>query len=279
MPFDIPHDDAFRKLNALAPGQHWSSFDVSMDEARAGQAAILVTSIWNFHSFLDVTGRRIPTVFAICQDEATGRYWYRVDRPPTGATNRNWIAHWNRLRLAIDKGTPIVGVLKDVTTRRCSLQNVFDCHEAREQSDGLAIWLRLDPRGTVGTSVRLVNIEALTTDVRNTHGEAFEQALNEAIRRTPEERLERLSRAPKLPKAVTVITKVFVRNPDVIAQALHRAKGKCEGCQREAPFFRQSDGSPYLEVHHRLPLSAGGEDTLENAVALCPNCHRRIHYG
>jgi 5-methylcytosine-specific restriction protein A len=26
-------------------------------------------------------------------------------------------------------------------------------------------------------------------------------------------------------------------------------------------------------------LSTGGEDTLENAIALCPNCHRRAHFG
>jgi len=28
-----------------------------------------------------------------------------------------------------------------------------------------------------------------------------------------------------------------------------------------------------------VPLSEGGEDTLENAIALCPNCHRKMHYG
>ncbi len=40
-----------------------------------------------------------------------------------------------------------------------------------------------------------------------------------------------------------------------------------------------SDKTPYLEVHHRIPLAKKGEDTVANAIALCPNCHRKSHYG
>lgn len=92
-------------------------------------------------------------------------------------------------------------------------------------------------------------------------------------------RLARLATAPKLPKKVLVQTHVFLRNPDVVAEVLFRANGRCERCQSDAPFIRRSDCSPYLEVHHRLPLADGGEDTVENAIALCPNCHREMHYG
>ncbi|MFX5176317.1 HNH endonuclease, partial [Acinetobacter baumannii] len=53
----------------------------------------------------------------------------------------------------------------------------------------------------------------------------------------------------------------------------------CECCGSLAPFSRRRDGSPYLEVHHKRPLSKGGDDTVENAVALCPNCHRFEHHG
>ncbi|MDD1149814.1 HNH endonuclease [Pseudomonas sp. TNT2022 ID357] len=72
---------------------------------------------------------------------------------------------------------------------------------------------------------------------------------------------------------------MFVRNPDVVAEALHRAAGVCEVCVQPAPFTRKSNGTPYLEVHHKIRLADGGLDTLENAVALCPNCHRASHYG
>ena len=74
-------------------------------------------------------------------------------------------------------------------------------------------------------------------------------------------------------------TTAFVRNPDVIAEALARANSKCEECDNDAPFLRVSDGTPYLEAHHQVPLAQGGEDTVDNAVALCPNCHRKAHFG
>lgn len=71
----------------------------------------------------------------------------------------------------------------------------------------------------------------------------------------------------------------FDRNPDVVAEILIRAKGHCEDCKNPAPLNRRSDNSPYLEVHHIKRLSDGGEDTVADAVALCPNCHRRAHYA
>ncbi|NWJ82977.1 HNH endonuclease, partial [Enterobacter sp. SECR19-1250] len=55
-------------------------------------------------------------------------------------------------------------------------------------------------------------------------------------------------------------------------------KGKCQSCKRDAPFLKE-DGTPFLEVHHIEWLSKGGEDSVENAIALCPNCHRQAHYG
>ena len=32
-----------------------------------------------------------------------------------------------------------------------------------------------------------------------------------------------------------------------------------------------------MESHHIKWLSKGGEDSPENVVALCPNCHRKMH--
>ena len=93
------------------------------------------------------------------------------------------------------------------------------------------------------------------------------------------ERALRLASAPKKPTEVQVVSRAFRRNPDVIVEVLHRAAGKCELCNASAPFQRLSDGSPYLEVHHKVTLAAGGDDTVDNAYALCPNCHRREHFG
>jgi 5-methylcytosine-specific restriction endonuclease McrA len=95
----------------------------------------------------------------------------------------------------------------------------------------------------------------------------------------PALRRARLAHAPKLPQAVSVSVSAFIRNPDVAAEVLERAAGRCEDCKAKAPFRRASDNTPYLEVHHIIRLADGGEDTVDNAVALCPNCHRKSHYG
>ena len=76
---------------------------------------------------------------------------------------------------------------------------------------------------------------------------------------------------------VTSVTQ-FNRDPAVKAWVLEAAGGICESCGEEAPFFDMS-GNPFLEVHHARRLADGGSDTAENAVAVCPNCHRELHFG
>lgn len=68
----------------------------------------------------------------------------------------------------------------------------------------------------------------------------------------------------------------FIRDPAVRAWVLEGAKGICEACEQPAPFL-DGDGYPFLEVHHVVTLADGGPDVVENAVAICPNCHRRLH--
>jgi 5-methylcytosine-specific restriction protein A len=71
---------------------------------------------------------------------------------------------------------------------------------------------------------------------------------------------------------------VYQRSEDVRAYVLGRACGICEGCRTPAPFIRK-DGSPYLEPHHIRRVSDGGPDDPAFVIALCPNCHRRVHAG
>ncbi|HMP80826.1 MAG TPA: HNH endonuclease [Pirellulaceae bacterium] len=90
---------------------------------------------------------------------------------------------------------------------------------------------------------------------------------------------KRLQSAKEVPEKIRLIATGYKRNPDVIVAVLRRANGTCESCRQPAPFVKKSDGSPYLEVHHWVPLSKGGKDTVANAGALCPNCHREKHFG
>ncbi|GED22311.1 HNH endonuclease [Halomonas halmophila] len=121
----------------------------------------------------------------------------------------------------------------------------------------------------------LTNFDFENAKSQEEFGEAVEAAVND----TSSERKERLKNANPEPKKEWRKVAVYVRNPDVVAEVLHRAKGDCEKCGERAPFVKRSDGKPYLEVHHKIQLSDGGDDTVENAVALCPNCHRKEHFG
>ena len=82
----------------------------------------------------------------------------------------------------------------------------------------------------------------------------------------------------KRPKKTRTRGESFVRDPAIVAWVLRAAKAICECCRKPAPFSRR-EGDPYLEVHHVVRLAEGGPDIVENAVALCPNCHRELHYG
>ncbi len=71
-------------------------------------------------------------------------------------------------------------------------------------------------------------------------------------------------------------TSSFVRDRYVSEYAKRRADGACQLCGKPAPFL-DNDGNPYLETHHVIWLADGGADSIENTVALCPNCHRKMH--
>ncbi len=87
--------------------------------------------------------------------------------------------------------------------------------------------------------------------------------------------------------ALTVITESKItqnistqhsRNEKIKSYVRQRALGICECCLNPAPFISRS-GRPYLEVHHVQQLSEGGEDSIYNAVAICPNCHAEVTVG
>ena len=107
----------------------------------------------------------------------------------------------------------------------------------------------------------------------------FRESVRKSMASSKADRLERLKTAPTLPTLIQIASKGYRRNPDVVAEVLTRAAGICEECNNPAPFRRARDNSPYLEVHHIQMLADGGEDTVENAIAVCPNCHKKLHYG
>lgn len=70
----------------------------------------------------------------------------------------------------------------------------------------------------------------------------------------------------------------YTRSSKVREYVKQRADGICEGCGDPAPFTSKT-GEPYLHAHHINELSNSGSDTIESVIALCPNCHYRVHHG
>ena len=148
----------------------------------------------------------------------------------------------------------------------CIYNGVFKFVEYFEEVEG-AKWFVLQKRN-VGDLIYYKD-----------HLEEFDYAVKKSSMLLTVERKKKIESLPEKPVRKLAIIEVYDRNPHVVAAVLERAKGICESCNLPAPFLRSKDLTPFLEVHHRKPLAEDGVDTIENALAVCPNCHRKAHYG
>ncbi|WP_419775355.1 hypothetical protein WJ437_02700 [Ignavigranum ruoffiae] len=76
---------------------------------------------------------------------------------------------------------------------------------------------------------------------------------------------------------------VFARNKNFSEVAKRQAQWQCEVNLNHSTFIMES-GVPYMESHHLLPMYTQiyykySVDFPDNIVCLCPNCHRKLHYG
>lgn len=138
-------------------------------------------------------------------------------------------------------------------------------------------WLGgLRPAKNVGANVA-AQIEELIAEIEGTSVVPvvqFEIVVRDDMKK------EKLPQPPgnHVPKTITSTVTQYERDPAVKAWVLKHANGVCERCNLPAPFLG-ADGLPYLEVHHVRKLAEKGSDTTNNVVAICPNCHRELHYS
>lgn len=124
--------------------------------------------------------------------------------------------------------------------------------------------------------IKLISQSSATIPIK-TAREAFAAKSKKARKLTDSELREKAKKTGrKKPGSRSVSTEEFQRNQFVAEYAKRRADGFCELCGSTAPFLNKRK-EPYLETHHVVWLAKGGEDTVENTVALCPNCHRKMH--
>lgn len=92
---------------------------------------------------------------------------------------------------------------------------------------------------------------------------------------------------PPPPKGKARGQSKFTRSPAVASRALAMSKAICALATVEEPhlsFISMRSKRNYVEAHHLIPFSQQGEflhslDVEENITALCPNCHKMLHYG
>lgn len=181
--FFTPADEAYSLLGVKKPGQKWYAFDGSMDDAKKGHVTKFVMTVWNFHP--DSSGRGVGE-WAILLDKDTGTYWYRVVREKTDQDPKNRTALWNALHIAHKRGLLMQGMLKDQTTRRCSLTHIFAIVKVMQQNDGSALWLQLDPKSEdIGTQVRAETLPQLV--------ELSESTITARVSRSPKLSFEQYS--------------------------------------------------------------------------------------
>ncbi len=108
--------------------------------------------------------------------------------------------------------------------------------------------------------------------------ESINPSDEKALAALSDERLKRLAGNTSSGPAPlqTVTTAERVRNPYLPEIAKRRANGVCQLCGNVLD-FTDAAGRPFLEAHHIIPLGDDGPDELDNLVALCPNCHRKMH--
>jgi len=136
------------------------------------------------------------------------------------------------------------------------------------------------PARNVGTGVNdrirgvLAKVGTYSRDdyVPSADPDAFERKVQKLRKRV----LTGIPRGQQHPEQSIATSTTYARDPLVKAWVLQNAKGTCEGCGAPAPFYTPQ-GEPFLEIHHVRTLADGGSDEITNAVALCPNCHRRCH--
>ena len=76
----------------------------------------------------------------------------------------------------------------------------------------------------------------------------------------------------------------YTGKQSISCAALKKAGYRCEVNPDHCTFIKKSDGNPYTEAHHLIPLMYSDEfeyslDNVANIVSLCSKCHNQLHYG
>ena len=89
---------------------------------------------------------------------------------------------------------------------------------------------------------------------------------------------------PKIKQEKVINEKsAYARNPEIAKKCIVLSNYKCNLDENHESFITKK-GKPYMEAHHLIPISYQDYfeyslDVEANIISLCPNCHRKLHYG
>jgi predicted HNH restriction endonuclease len=84
--------------------------------------------------------------------------------------------------------------------------------------------------------------------------------------------------AREAPEKKEYLVETYVRKVKWAKQAVNLLGNNClfDNCGNK---FLREDGTPYIEVHHIIPLCRGGEDGIWNLSVVCAHHHRMAHFA
>ena len=75
-----------------------------------------------------------------------------------------------------------------------------------------------------------------------------------------------------------ILMEIYVRNSIWVKKAKEALGLFCLYPKCKNTFLKE-DGTPYIEVHHIIPLHQNGEDAIWNLSVLCAHHHRMAHFA
>ncbi len=236
---------------------------------------------------------RYHSLFEDCENDLRRRYNAAIANNDTAMDPRVKI-NWDLYNIRVDKF-----ILFGVAVAETAFSSNTELFEGSTRDIVETLLPKLNERygallriiGYRGDTAKRAQIRKIITALRNNDYSEFVEAAPEDHAQVISNyrevdaadlraRIEEISsRASELEDGERVrnTTLVSLLKSYYMARFLENDLLKCECCGEET--FITSAGEPYVEFHHLIPFNiANGPDHYLNLFALCPNCHRKIHF-
>ncbi len=117
------------------------------------------------------------------------------------------------------------------------------------------------------SSINVKEAALINKKAKNANLQNLDELLNEL-----EEELKNTE--PKIKRRLAL---TISRNTTIAKLIKEKSNYTCEICGEEG--FLMENGGKYTEVHHIEELSKSMKDSPKNLMAVCPTCHKILHYG